>query len=155
MKVYIRVRPIAQMKGTRGALARASAVFSAIVALGLMPIVPAVGRQFEIPGAVPGRAVRLRAAGMALCTAPVLELRGGGGVHLPTVAWSQRQNTLMLKIEVPAGGKCSADNIKVGEQSVAWHEAEIGLDLSLFQKLDEASIKVHSDGSAAPKQPTF
>ena len=103
------------------------------------------------PGGQLGSALR----GWRYAQRQFLSCAVAGGVHLPTVAWSQRQNTLMLKIEVPAGVKCSADNIKVGEQSVAWHEAEIGLDLSLFQKLDEASIKVHSDGSAAPKQPTF
>ena len=129
----------------------ATAVLVAGVALALIPAVPAYSGKAEILGAVPQRAAPLRDAPARLVRVPcsVLELRGGEGtVHLPVVAWSQRQQTVQLKIDVPVGVACSADNVKVEEQAVRWHEAEVGLDLELFGKLDTESAVVRSDGYA-------
>lgn len=132
--------------GKRG-LALSSAVLVASVALALIPAVPAWSGQPERLGAVPQQATLLRAAPALLERVPcVLELRGGDGVHLPIVAWSQRQETLTLKIDVPVGVTCSADNVKVEEQAVRWHEEKVGLDLELWGKLDVSSAIVRSDG---------
>eukprot|EP00287_Rhodomonas_sp_CCMP768_P012771 CAMPEP_0196724486 /NCGR_PEP_ID=MMETSP1091-20130531/6312_1 /TAXON_ID=302021 /ORGANISM="Rhodomonas sp., Strain CCMP768" /LENGTH=131 /DNA_ID=CAMNT_0042066607 /DNA_START=189 /DNA_END=581 /DNA_ORIENTATION=+ len=72
-----------------------------------------------------------------------MTLRGGGMV-VPGISWSQREETLLLKIEIPSGA--SADGLTVNEKSVEWKEGDVNLDLELFAAVDTASATKKSDG---------
>jgi len=74
-----------------------------------------------------------------------MRLRGGGAPVVPGVAWSQREPTLLLKVDMPAGVS-SPDALTVNEQSLLWKEGDVCLDMELFDKVDTDSVVKKSDG---------
>jgi hypothetical protein len=72
-----------------------------------------------------------------------MTLRGGGAV-VPGIAWSQREKTLLLKVDIPPG--VPIENLKVTEKTVEWKEGDVSLDLELYEKIDVDSVVKKSDG---------
>ena len=86
--------------------------------------------------------LRLRGCAFAQQHALVLEtlmLRGGGEV-VPAVAWSQRQDSLLLKVDIPAGA--SLDGLAVGSDGnlLEWEDDKVALNLELYGSLDQGSV---------------
>jgi len=86
--------------------------------------------------------LRLRGCAFAQQHALVLEtlmLRGGGEV-VPAVAWSQRQDSLLLTVDIPAGA--SLDGLAVGSDGnlLEWADDKVALNLELYGSLDQGSV---------------
>ena len=63
---------------------------------------------------------------------------------LPTVNWSQRPETLLMKVEVPVGVK-GADGLTCDENSLVWKEGNVNLHLEFHAALDTTSIRIIRD----------
>ena len=67
-----------------------------------------------------------------------LSLRGGGEV--PGVQWSQRQDSLMIKVEVPAGASLDHLTVSGDGDVLEWADEKVTLNLGLYGKLDQSSV---------------
>lgn len=76
-----------------------------------------------------------------------LRLRGGGDAEVvhPTVWWSQRIGTVLMKVDMPHGMH-KAEGLKVEGKTLTWHEGVASLDLELHGELNVATTKVECDG---------
>lgn len=63
---------------------------------------------------------------------------------LPTVTWSQRPETVFIKVEVPSGVQ-SAEALVCEGTKLAWKEGRVNLEVDLFAELDSSSIKITRD----------
>ena len=72
-----------------------------------------------------------------------LSLRGGGEV--PGVSWSQRQDSLMLRVEIPAGASHEGLHVAGDGDLVEWTDDKVSLSLGLYAGLDPGSL-VKTDG---------
>jgi len=96
-------------------------------------------------------ALRLAASGLRLRdgaaahggAALSLGLRGGGAV--PGVTWSQRQDSLMVKVEIPAGASLDALRLAGDDDVIEWADDAVSLSLDLYAKLDKGSL-ARTDG---------
>lgn len=65
----------------------------------------------------------------------LLSLRGGGAA-VPGVSWSQRQDSLMLKVEIPAGASLESLNLAGDGGVLEWNDDQATLSLTFHDKLD-------------------
>ncbi|EKX38752.1 HSP90 co-chaperone p23 [Guillardia theta CCMP2712] len=75
-----------------------------------------------------------------------LRLRGGAEGHVPGVAWSQRQNTLLFKVDVPHDAASVVDDLKLSGNKLTWQGELVNLNLELYGSVDENSINKKFDG---------
>ena len=76
--------------------------------------------------------------GSHACVLTTLMLRGGGQV--PAVAWSQRQDSLMLKVDIPAGASHEHLTVAGDGNVVEWADDKVSLRLELYASLDKDTI---------------
>jgi hypothetical protein len=88
-------------------------------------------------------AIRLASSGLRLrdgaaAHGATLSLRGGGAV--PGVEWSQRQGSLMVKVEIPAGASFDDLHLAGDDDVIEWADDKVSLSLGLYGKLDKDSL---------------
>ena len=88
-------------------------------------------------------AIRLASSGLRLrdgaaALGATLSLRGGGAV--PGVEWSQRQGSLMVKVEIPAGASFDDLHLAGDDDVIEWADDKVSLSLGLYGKLDKDSL---------------
>ena len=90
--------------------------------------------------------LRLRAGKHDACgSLQALSLRGGG-VAVPGVSWSQRADSLMLKVEIPAGSSLENLNLAGDGDVLEWKDEKAELNLALHDKLDHNTLTKSNHG---------
>jgi hypothetical protein len=109
-------------------------------AMGLRPVAKTILHDRDSAAASVPAMHRLVEAG-----SPKLRLRGGGEMVHPTVWWSQRSNSLLIKVDMPAGVH-EAKGLSVEEKKLVWKAENIVLEHELFEEIDTKSVRVMNDG---------
>ena len=73
-------------------------------------------------------------------------LRGGSGAPVPGVSWSQRQDSLMLKVDIPAGASLDNLNLAGDGGALEWNDDHAHLKVDFFAKLDHSTVTKSDHG---------
>ena len=129
---------------------------SRVLALGLCLALPGVSSNSDstprIPvGAWAGR-LRTRALGGNAASSsehprPLIALRGGSGEppSVPGVSWSQKAESLLVKVDYPKG-KHSDEGMVFSDTHITWIEDGVHLDLGFFAPVKSGSASIKRDG---------
>jgi hypothetical protein len=74
-----------------------------------------------------------------------LRLRGGGEMVHPTVWWSQRSASLLIKVDMPAGVH-EAKGLTLEGKKLVWKTETIQLEHELHDEVDSNTVRVMNDG---------